>query len=118
MDPQLWNRLRQEPNASKSTLQIESERSQREYQASLKNVKPVVTAEQRKAAADRFRQIQAQNELDKSLDELDVVNQRAKEVEHNIIAALEVCSPSEKEEALRRLQPKIQHFILHTPTLK
>lgn len=113
MDRELFEKLKREPDASKSSLQLAAEQRDREHQRALQSVKPIVTAQQRKAAAEKYRQIQAQNELDKSLDELDVVNQRAKEVEHNIIAALEVCSPSEKEEVLRRLQPKIQHFILH-----
>ncbi len=39
MYTELWQRLQAEPNAGKSTLQIESERSQREYQASLNKFK-------------------------------------------------------------------------------
>lgn len=105
MDRELWRRLKQEPNAGKSTLQIESERSQQMYQASLQNIKVKPTPAARESAVSRFRAIKASNAAEKATADLDAVNQRERDIQQLLLAALEVASPTETTQVMATITP-------------
>lgn len=114
MDRELFERLKQEPNASKSTLQIESERSQREYQAALKNVKPVITAERRAEAQRRFDAINAANRAEEATNANGIIEVRTKELQALVTSALEVATPSEATQVRALVTPAmLKHWALY-----
>jgi hypothetical protein len=111
MSQELWNRLKQQPNASKSTLQIEAERNERERQRSLQCVKRQTTPVEREAAALRFRAITAMNAAETAIAENDIIAQREREIQQQIVEACkDVTSTVEQAEILRRAEPLLRRF--------
>jgi hypothetical protein len=109
---ELWNRLRQEPDANKSTIQLAAEQREQERLRSLQTVKPVVTAAERESAAQRFKSIQAQKAVERATAELDVANRRIAEVRQQIAESCkEVTSAAEQAEIVSRAEPLLRRFV-------
>lgn len=114
MDTKLWNELRADPANSKTSVQLAAEQREREHQRALSSIKRPVTAEQRKAAAKKYRQIQAQNELEKQLEQDSIVAQRTKELEALVTSALETATPSEASRVRLAVTPAmLKHWALY-----
>lgn len=114
MDTELWQRLQAEPDAQKSSLQLNAEYQQREHRRMLENVKPVVTAEQRAEAKRRFAAINAVNELNAELERTSFIAQHEQELQALITAALAVATPDEAKQVRSQITPAmLRHFVLN-----
>jgi hypothetical protein len=113
MGNDLWQEC-QKKYSNRSELELAAEQREQERQRSLQTAKRPATDAERKIAADRFRNIQAQKAVEKATAELDVIAQKTKEIEHDIIAALEIASPTEKTRVMATITPAmLRHMALH-----
>jgi len=117
-DPQLFARLQAEPNANRSTLEIEHDRTKRERQRTLTGIRKPVTQVEREEQARRFRAIQAQAELENQLEQDSLIAQREREIQQLVTAALEVATEEERAAVLERARPKLRQFALYSTDVK
>src|ERR1700723_1870763 len=96
-DQKLWDELRANPANAKSSIQLAAEQREQERLRALQGVKPTITAAARESAAQRFKSIQAQKAIEKTLEQDSIVAQREQEIRQQIADALkDVTSAAEQ----------------------
>jgi hypothetical protein len=107
MDQKLWDDLRSNPENAKSSIQVAAEQREQERLRSLQNIKVKPTPAAREAAAAKFAAIKAMNAAEKATAAVEVVNQREREIQTLLVAALEVASPAETTQVMATITPSM-----------